>query len=743
MKRDFDRNGFHLTDAERNELWQRINPAARVRAPWRPRLVPALATGAVALAAVALVMMNFPRRGADLAAPAAPPSITRSVPLSAAPAAPPQSVTVAPSAKSRRESAAAAPDRPDRTLSPADAIAQETAVGTATSGDDRVVAERYEPQVNSAVQEQRINGERLQKYAIDSAEDARARQAGKETFLRGGRTGDVAMRVEGAPDQLPPAAATAAPPATVKSAVREEKNHAGRLPDVVMGAKAQPTRETASDDEREFRARCWIPPRDPSFDAMSFRHFGVNPFVVTEADALSTFGLDVDNASYTMTRAFLERGELPPAAAVRVEECVNYFAQDYRAPADGDFRIAVDGAPSPFGEGYHLLRIGLRARDVRPAARRPAVLTFVIDVSGSMRREGRLELVKSALQVLLDELDANDTLGIVTYTTHASVALPPTPAARRALIGSVIAGLEPQNSTNVNEGLEYGYRMARQSFRPGAVNRIILCSDGVANESITVAEGILDDVRREADAGIHLTAIGVGMGNYNDVLLEKIADRGDGNYYYVDDLGEARRIFRRDLVGTLQTVARDAKVQVEFDPDAVVRWRLLGYENRAVADSDFRNDAVDAGEVGAGHQVTALYEVKLAPAFAPSPSERGARRRVDIPLGVVRLRYREPESEGRQAGLARELTRSISPRDLSRSFAAADPRLRLDAAVAEFAELLRGSYWARGCDMDRVARLADELVEELSGDAAVAEFARLARTAADLRRDDDGGQERK
>ncbi len=752
MKRDFDRNGFRLTDREREELWQQIDPSARRRAPWRPRLVPALATGAVALAATALVMMNFPRRGADLAAPPADQVITRSMDPSAAPAAPPQSVTVAPSAESRREPAAAAPDRPDRTPSasaarpdaigrvgneqppnpapPADATAPETAAGTATSADEQVIAEMHAPQVRvtSSVQERRITQERLKKYAIDSVEDALASQAGEssrggEKVLRGGRPGEVATRVGEAP---------------------ADKMRGDRSAELTLRPGEPPAVEPrggrpVDDEEREFRARCWIPPRDPSFDAMSFRHSGVNPFVVTEADALSTFALDVDNASYTMARAFLERGELPPAAAVRVEECVNFFAQDYRAPDEGDFRISADGAPSPFGEGYHLLRIGLRARGVRAGARRPAVLTFVIDVSGSMRREGRLELVKSALRVLLDELDADDTVGIVTYTTHAEVALRPTPAGRRDMIERVISGLEPQNSTNVNEGLEYGYRMARQSFRPGAVNRIILCSDGVANESITVAEGILDDVRREADAGIHLTAIGVGMGNYNDVLLEKLADRGDGNYYYVDDLGEARRIFRRDLVGTLQTVARDAKVQVEFDPDVVLRWRLLGYENRVVADRDFRNDAVDAGEVGAGHQVTALYEVKLA----RTPEENAGRRAAGAALGVVRLRYREPESEGRQAGLARELTRSITPRDLSRSFHAANPRLRLAAAVAEYAEILRGSYWAADGDMGRVARLAADLADELPRDAAVAEFARLARTAADLRRDDDGdAQER-
>ncbi len=723
MKHDFDRNGFRLTDRERAELWQQIDPSARRRAAWRPRLVPALATGAVALAAIALVMMNFPRRGTDLPAPPATPSITRIVAQSAAPAAPPQSVTVVPSAESRRESAGDAPG-----------IAEATRI----ADDDRVASDRQAPPdiadaarqtpVVNAVQEQRITGERRMKYSIDSVEETVAKQSGasgsgKKMFTRGGRTGEVSMHVGDTP------------------ADKSRNESSGGL--TLSPGEAPPAAprggRPVADEEHDFRTRCWIPPQDPAFDAMSFRHSGVNPFVVTDADPLSTFALDVDNASYTLTRAYLERGELPPAAAVRVEECVNFFAQDYPAPDGGDFRIAVDGAPSPFGEGYELLRIGLRARDVLPAARRPAALTFVIDVSGSMRREGRLELVKSALRVLFDELDADDTVGIVTYATHAEVALPPTPVSRRSRIEGVIARLEPRNSTNVNEGLEYGYRMARESFRTGAVNRIVLCSDGVANEAITVAEGILDDVRREADAGIHLTAIGVGMGNYNDVLLEQLADRGDGNYFYVDDLDEARRVFRRNLTGTLQTVARDAKVQVEFDPDVVLRWRLLGYENRDVADRDFRNDAVDAGEIGAGHQVTALYEIKWTPVGARRSAQR---RGAGAALGVVRLRYREPESEGRQAGLARELSRRITPRDLSRSFGAADPRLRLDAAVAEFAEILRGSPWARGGDLDRVARLAAEVADELPRDDAVAEFARLARTAARLRGADDAGEER-
>jgi len=293
-----------------------------------------------------------------------------------------------------------------------------------------------------------------------------------------------------------------------------------------------------------------------------------------------------------------------------------------------------------FGEGYHLLRVGLRARDPREEPRRPANLVFVVDVSGSMAREGRLELVKEALRLLLDELEPGDTVGIVAFTTDARVVIEPTGVARRHALEAALATLQPERSTNVEAGLRLGYRMARAHYRAGGINRLVLCSDGVANEASTRAEEILAHVRRESDGGIHLSAVGVGMGNYNDVLLERLADRGDGNYAYVDDLAEARRVFGENLAGTLRTVAEDAKVQVEFAPDAVERWRLIGYENRRVADEDFRDDAVDAGEVGAGHQVTALFEVKLT-ARALGVLETGRSRR-DVTLANVRLRYRAP-----------------------------------------------------------------------------------------------------
>ncbi len=458
-------------------------------------------------------------------------------------------------------------------------------------------------------------------------------------------------------------------------------------------------------------------PNDQPYGDMFFRSYGVNPFIDVEDDPLSTFGLEVDTGSYTVARSYLERGHLPPPEAVRVEEFLNFFDYGDPPPAEGDFAIRAEGAPTPFGEGerYYLLRFGLRGRQVAAADRRPAVLTFVVDVSGSMDREDRLELVKRALGLLLDQLGPEDRIGLVVYGTRGQVLLEPT--GDRWAVRRAIERLTPGGSTNAEEGLVLGYRLARDHYRRGAVNRLILCSDGVANVGRTGAGSILDRVATEASAGIELTAVGFGMGNYNDVLLEQLADRGDGRYAYVDTLAEARRVFVEDLTGTLETIAADAKAQVEFDPQAVSRYRLLGYENRDVADERFRDDTVDAGEIGAGHQVTALYEVKL---------NDGVRR--NDRLATLRLRYRSTA-----AGEVLETARELRFGDLAPTWERATPALRLASLVAELAELLRGSYWAREGSLDDVFHRAQRLVPEFPGNADVAELASLAGKAARLR----------
>ncbi|HEX6202263.1 MAG TPA: von Willebrand factor type A domain-containing protein, partial [Thermoanaerobaculia bacterium] len=451
---------------------------------------------------------------------------------------------------------------------------------------------------------------------------------------------------------------------------------------------------------------------------MSFRHYGVHPFVATAEDRLSTFGLDVDTGSWGLVQAYLRRGHRPPAAAVRVEEVVNAFDYGDPAPARGEtFRVTAEGAPSPFapGPGHRLLRFGIRARSIDPALRRPATLVFVVDVSGSMAQGGRLELVQEALGLLLDQLGEGDRVAVVVFSDEARVVLEPTgdrEAARRA-----IAGLAPEGSTHAEAGLALGYRLAWREKRPGTANRVLLLSDGVANVGATGAESILARAAGAAADGIELTTVGVGMGNYDDVLLEQLADRGDGRYAYVDDVAAARRIFVEELTGTLETVAEEARVQVDFDPRVVERWRLLGYENRDIADDRFRHDhSVDAGEIGAGHAVTALYEVKLA--GDPPPS---------VPLAHLKLRYRDPES-----GRFREAERMLRAGDLAASWEAAPRSLRLAAVAAEFAEQLRRSEHAEDTDPAELARQARAVAADFPGNERAAELAALAAKAARL-----------
>lgn len=420
------------------------------------------------------------------------------------------------------------------------------------------------------------------------------------------------------------------------------------------------------------------PPNSEPFHDVFFEHHGSNPFIDTEDDAFSTFAMDVDTASYSVTRRFLQDGRLPPPEAVRVEEFVNAFDYGYAPPTEETFAVHLEGAPSKFGEGKRLklLRIGIQGRVIADENRKDANLTFVIDTSGSMSYGNRLELVKQALTLLLERLHPEDRVGIVVYGSNARVVLPHTGIQNREHILTVVNSLVSDGATNAEEGLRMGYELALKNARAGCINRVILCSDGVANVGETGPDAILNEIRTYVDEGITLTTVGFGMGNYNDVLMEQLANDGNGHYAYVDTLAEARRVFVENLTGTLQIIAKDAKIQVEFNPWVVSRFRLLGYENRRLAHEDFRNDAVDAGEVGSGHSVTALYEVKLHPAALG-------------PLATVFIRHEDPGTRE-----VTEVRESLATADLRETFGEASAAFQLAASVAEFAELLRGSFWA-------------------------------------------------
>lgn len=461
------------------------------------------------------------------------------------------------------------------------------------------------------------------------------------------------------------------------------------------------------------------PPNGQSAADMFFQNYGVNPSIDTEDDHLSTFALDVDTGSYTVARRYVNDGSLPPKDAVRVEEFVNYFQQGYpNPPAHQAFGINIDGAPTPFGETerYQMMRVGIQGYTVPADQRKDVNLTFVIDVSGSMDRENRLGLVKRSLELLVEQLGPRDRVAIVVFGTEAHLVLEPTSGDQKHAILDAVYSLHPEGVTNAADGLRLGYRVASQAFDSEGVNRVILCSDGVANVGDTGAGSIWESIEHYArDGGITLATIGFGMGNYNDTLMEQLADHGDGFYAYVDTVDEARRLFVQNLTSTLQVIAMDAKVQVEFNPQVVERYRLVGYENRAVADNQFRDNSVDAGEIGAGHSSTALYEIKL---------HQGAQGRI----ATVYLRWKDPDTQA-----VVELSQDFATGQMAADFHQADPYFQWSVIVAEYAEVLRESYWAQGSSLQDVRREAERVGEYLGEDPDVQEFVDLVRKASQLR----------
>jgi len=489
--------------------------------------------------------------------------------------------------------------------------------------------------------------------------------------------------------------------------------------------KPAPLVSGSSDDDDASRLAHGgqTPPNDDVYDGMFFQHYGANPLLLTEMDPLSTFAVDVDTGAYTLMRSYIERGSLPDRNSPRVEEYVNFFDPGYPVFADEDFQIHVDGAPSPFGAGFQLLRVGIQAKTIRDEDRRPTNLTFVIDVSGSMNRENRLGLVKKSLYALLDSLRPEDQVAIVVYGDYAQLVLEPSSVEDGNRIREAIAQLAPNGSTNAEQGLVVGYDIARTMFSRDSNNRVLLCSDGVANVGRTGPDSILERVQSAATEGIYLTTVGFGMGNYNDVLMEQLANKGDGSYYYVDRLEAAERVFTENLTGTLQVIARDAKIQVEFDPEQVLAYRLLGFENREVADKDFRNDSVDAGEIGSGHRVVALYEVRLRGKDLPvEPSE----------LGQVRFRYAEPEADENGSFRVREIEQSLSTKSIARNFESAPLRFRLAAVTAEYSEILRHSYWSQDHTLTELLPFVQDIAFYLRRDKDVTEFAKLVERATKL-----------
>ncbi len=479
-----------------------------------------------------------------------------------------------------------------------------------------------------------------------------------------------------------------------------------------------------------------VPPPTPVPNAESYPVLPENTFQRVSDAPLSTFGLDVDTASYANVRRFLTQGTLPPGEAVRIEELVNYFKYDYPKPeGDAPFSVTVDAHPCPWAPTHTLARIGVRGRELNTETRPPANLVFLIDVSGSMGDADKLPLLKKGMALLTQTVTANDRVSIVTYASGTGVALYPTPGDNKAAIENIINGLQAGGSTNGEGGIQQAYDLARRAFIQGGVNRVILATDGDFNVGVSDTGTLVGMIEQQAKTGVALSVLGFGQGNLKDERLMALADKGNGNYAYIDSFQEARKALLEQATGTLFTIARDVKIQVEFNPGRVGAYRLLGYEKRMLAAQDFNDDRKDAGEIGAGHTVTALYELvppgeainppqtdplKYQANTAPAPAPPAT----DSPeMMTVKLRFKPPTGD--------VSTRFDVPVPATIVTAETRPDFQFASAVAAFGMLLRHSSFAGTATMDMVINLAQQ-GKGADGEGLRAEFINLARTASAL-----------
>jgi Ca-activated chloride channel family protein len=445
----------------------------------------------------------------------------------------------------------------------------------------------------------------------------------------------------------------------------------------------------------------------------SYQDYGINPTTDPNKDRLSTFAVDVDTASYTISRRkLMQENTLPPYAAVRAEEFLNFFRYAYPAPQTGRFAVHLAAAPSPFTSGHHLLRVALQGRQVSAEERRPVHLVYLVDVSGSMMAPDRIEWAKAGLKALTATLKPGDTVGLCTYAGSVRSVVEPT--ADKASIVRGIDSLSAGGSTAMASGIQLAYDLATKTAKPNSVNRVVVLSDGDANVGNSSPDGVVSLIKQYRGKGITLSTVGFGSGNYKDTMMEKLADAGDGNYVYIDSPDQLRRVFTEQTDSMLQTIARDVKIQVEFDPKAVKEYRLVGYENRDIADKDFRNDKVDAGEIGSGHAVTAMYDVVFT--------------KTDASPIVVRVRSKAPEWQNK-SDASEELAFTMSPSAIVPSFEQAPASFRFQTAVVGLAEILRKNPKAAEWKLADVERLAAGSTE---GQSDRDEFVQLVRKAAHL-----------
>jgi Ca-activated chloride channel family protein len=489
-------------------------------------------------------------------------------------------------------------------------------------------------------------------------------------------------------------------------------SHGRRLVDLTPSQQGIPSRATEVED-LEFERQSAL---DVARANEVYEPIVENAFLTPMEQPLSTFSIDVDSASYANMRRFIQQGQLPPANAVRIEELVNYFRYDYPEPADGSpFSVNIDVATCPWNPLNKLARVGLKAKTIAEDKRPATNLVFLIDVSGSMAAENKLPLVKQALSVLVSKMGENDQIAIVTYAGEAGLKLNSTSGSQQAVIQQAIDSLQSGGSTNGAAGINIAYDTAIQSFIKGGANRVILCTDGDFNVGVSDDNTLVEIIQEKAASGVFLSVFGFGMGNLKDAKLEKLADKGNGNYGYIDGLGEARKVFGEQLSGTLVTVAKDVKLQLEFNNSTVGAYRLIGYENRVLATKDFDDDTKDAGEIGAGHTVTALYEIVPKAAWmsqagldpekfdiVEKPTANDDKKEAaDGRLFTVKLRHKLPDAE------ISEKSQDSAAMNSDVQLSDSNVDFRFAAAVASFGMQIRDSKFRGNWTLQNVLSMAD------------------------------------
>ncbi len=500
---------------------------------------------------------------------------------------------------------------------------------------------------------------------------------------------------------------------TPSRAAKREKKASGAPPAKpaynAWGAPPAPKAADRSQKERGSIARDTTqPPSD--YSAENYAAIVENPFLAVQSNAVSTFSIDVDAASYSNTRRFLQSGQLPPADAVRIEEFVNYFDYRYPAPSGADpFSVNTELAECPWAPQHRLLLVGLQGRQIETGQLPPSNFVFLVDVSGSMSEPNKLPLVQQSLAMLTDYLRPQDRVALVVYAGAAGTVLPSTPGSDKVAIKAAIERLSAGGSTAGAAGIQLAYDVARKNFIRGGNNRVVLCTDGDFNVGVSSDGELVKLIENERESGVFLTVLGFGMGNYQDNKMQQLADKGNGNHAYIDQIGEAKKVLISEFGGTLFAIAKDVKIQIEFNPARVAGYRLIGYENRLLAREDFDDDTKDAGELGAGHRVTALYEIVPAGQPLPLGVKNGEMRYQETKLSAaagsgellsLKLRYKQPK-----AAAASQL---IETTVADRLAGAPSDNFQLAAATAEFGLLLRHSSYKGKATYENALALAQQ-----------------------------------